>query len=325
MVKQRVAAILDFSKKVTESIEGRWDDFWEAFGDYAVNWGFFWSPVRVAAVFWVARHGCSFSVYQSIFLTVLWAFGIEARHLRRVAAKQFVPFSFSIRPNYRTILTDAGLLARDPEGNERDWTALIDAQAEGEIPWSGTECRVIDYNADSDRHVIASECSYASFSNPHPQEFRRYFYSSVLGFHFGRFELEALPLASAFPAACRGAGSSLKAGFWAEPRGAGVHILMDIDYTWWAARWANSSDTKPVFLRENVEAWRGAGGVVELTVAVIPYMELQRFYHWIPRWGTVSLRRRNRAMESLGWHADWVDGGVAIYSHKYLDFHHGPR
>jgi hypothetical protein len=305
------------------------EDFGEAIAEYMVNWGYFWSPIRLGAVYWIASHQCAFSVVQSIFLTVLWAFGVEVRHLSRVAAKQFVPFSFSIRPNYRTILTDAGLLANGPEGNERDWATLIEGQAVGKsswsgnetIPWSGTQCHVIDYNADSDRHVIAYKYSYASFANPHPQESERYLNSSVLGFHFGRFELERLPLAGAFPADCRGAGSSLKAGFWAEPRGAGLHILMDIDDKWWAARWADSTDAKPVFLREDVDSWEGR---VELTVAVIPYVELQCFYHWIPRRGIVSLRHRDRVMKSLGWHADPIDKGAADYSHKYLDFHHGP-
>ena len=316
----------DQVRSAREAIKGRWEDFWRAIGEYIVSWGYFWSAVRLGAVYWIASHECAFSVLQSILLTVFWAFGIEARHLRRVAAKLFVPFSFSIRPNYRTILTDAGLLASDPEGNERDWALLIEAQAEGEIPWSGTECQVIDYNADSDRHVISYQHSFASFADPHPRESRRYCYSSVLGFGFGRFELESLPLAGAFAAACRSEGSSLKAGFWAEPRGAGVHILMDIDCQWWVARWANSVDAKPVFLREDVQSWRGAGGIVELTVAVVPYAELQHYYNWKPSLGIVSLRQRNRAMESLGWHADWIDErGAAAYSHNYLDFHHGSR
>ena len=325
MATQFERAVRGYGKDAKGAIKGRWEDFWKAFGEYMVGWGYLWAMIRLAAVYWIARYECEFSAVQSGFLIVFWAFSVEARHLRRVAAKQFVPFSFSIRPDYRTILTDAGLLASDPEGNERDWAVLIEAQAEGEIPWGGTECQVIDYNADSDRHVIAYQHSYASFADPHPRESRRYYQSSVLGFGFGRFELESLPLAGAFPAACRTAGSSLKAGFSAEPRGAGVHILMDIDYTWWAARWNNSSDAKPVFLRENAQSWRGVGGIVELTVAVIPYVELQCFYHWIPRRGIVSLRHRNRAMESLGWHADWIDNGAVVYAHKYLDFHHGPR
>ncbi len=309
-------------KRRGAAIKAGWEDFWEAIVEYMIDWGYFWSPVRLAAVYWIASHECAFSVAQSVFLTVLWAVGIEARHLRRVAAKQFVPFSFSIRPNYRSILTDAGLLANDPEGNERDWQLLIEAQAEGEIPWSGTECQVIDYNSDSDKHVIAYQHSYASFANPHPRESRRYFYGSVLAFGFGRFDLETLPLGKAFPAGCHAGNGRLKAGFWAEPRGAGVHVLMDIDHEWWAARWANSKDAKPSFLREYVQSWYGT---VELTVAVIPFTELQRIYRWIPRWGIVSLRQTKCAMEALGWHGRENENGVVEhYSHKYLDFYHGP-
>ena len=322
---KHIRAIRGYTANAVEAIKGRGESFWEAIGEYLVSWGYFWSPIRLVAVYWIASHECAFSVVQSIFLTVLWACGVEARYLRRMAAKRFVPFSFSIRPNYRAILTDAGLLKNDPERNERDWAVLIETQGESEIPWSGTECRVIDYNSDSDRHVIAYEQSFASFANPQPREPRRQFYSSRLEFGFGRFDLESLPLAKAFPAGCHAGNGRLKAGFWAEPRGAGVHVLMDIDYQWWTARWANPTDTKPLFLREDVQSWRGAGGIVELTVAIIPYLELQRFYHWNPRWGVVSLRQRNRAMESLGWHADWIDEGAAVYTHKYLDFHHGPR
>lgn len=221
MARQFVRAIRGYGNDTKETIKGRWEDFWEAIGEYIVSWGYFWSTIRLAAVYWIASHQCEFSVVQSIFLTVLWGYAVEARHLRRVAAKQFIPFSFSIRPNYRTILTDAGLLATDPEGNERDWAVLIEAQAKGEIPWSGTECQVIDYNADSDRHVIAYQHSYDSFADPHPSESGRSCYSSVLGFGFGRFQLESLPLAGAFPARSRVANSRMKAGFWAEQRGAG--------------------------------------------------------------------------------------------------------
>jgi hypothetical protein len=185
---------------------------------------------------------------------------------------------------------------------------------------------VIDYNSDSDRHVIAYEHSLASLENPHPREPRRQFFSSQLEFGFGQFDLESLPQAQRFPAGCHAGNGRLNARFWAEPRGGGVHVLMDMDAKWWAARWDGCTDAKPAFLREAVYAWRGAGGIVELTVAVVPYAELQRFYCWMPKWGIVSLRRRDRAMEALGWHSGSKNenGVVEHYSHKYVNFYHGP-
>jgi hypothetical protein len=134
MLNRYMRAIQGYANNAREAIK----DQREAIIEYMVKWGYFWFLIRTASVYWIARYACAFSVAQSIFLTALYANAIEARHLRRAAARQFQPFSFSISPAYRTILTDAGLLAHEPDANAREWAALIEVQAEGEIPWSGS-------------------------------------------------------------------------------------------------------------------------------------------------------------------------------------------
>jgi hypothetical protein len=268
-------------------------------------WSFTLASARLAAVYWIARYECDFSASQSLFLTALAALAVEARYLRQSAAKRFQPFSLYIWPHYRDILTDAGLLAIERDANEREWQLLIKSQADGSIPWDGVTCFVLRHNFAANNHLIAW---------PESKNFR---YSSRLTFPLGQLELEPLPLAAAFPAGCRAGNSRLKAGFWAQPGRAGLELTMRIDDKWWAARWAGTADTKPSF-GESARSWEGT---TNLTIAIIPYAELQCFYNWQPMQAGVSPKRRARAMEALGWHVDQSGGS---YSHKYLTFAHGP-
>jgi hypothetical protein len=215
-----------------------------------------------------------------------------------------------IRPNYRDILTDASLLASDHDANDREWALLIKSQAEGNVPWDGVTCFVISYNFDSDTHVIA----WPESKN----------YSCRFEFPLGEFDLESLPSAAAFPAGSRAGNGRLKARFGVTPGRHGLNIFMRLDNKWWAAHWGKF--TRPELSFDWGEDGRGSANI---TVAVIPYAELQCFYNWKPMCAGDSLKRRARAMETLGWKDETVKElypsiHVVDISHRYVKISHEP-
>lgn len=264
-----------------------------------------WAAILLVGVYCLGKYACDFTTPQALFLTVLAALPIEASYLRRSTAKRFEPFRLWIHPDYLKILMDAGLLS-----NESEWGDLLKANGvSGDDLSKGASCSVLSYNVDSDTHMIA----WPDWKD----------YTSRLEHFLAQIDVDSLPLARAFTAGCRAGGSSLNARFGIKLGRFGLHLFMRIDDQWWKERWAGSIVAKPSF-GEDVESWNG---VVNLTVAVIPYAELQFLYHWKPVRRSVSPKQRRRALETLGWKTDYepMDDihGCGI-SHRYVQVSHEP-
>jgi hypothetical protein len=154
-------------------------------------------------------------------------------------------------------------------------------------------------------------------------------YSFRLAFWLGTFELESLPLATAYPARGR-TTTNLTAEFSAKPRHGGLHITMNIDDRWWTSRWAGSPEDKPPFgeSRDTTGYPPDVADLapVELTVAVVPYDEFQSLYRWKPWSAGVSLKRAQRTVKAHGWTIIETEPGVrdSFLSHKYAEVSHRP-
>lgn len=259
-----------------------------------------WVAIRVAAVYCLARYACDFSDPQAVFLTVLATLSIE----RFLAAKRFQPFSLWIKPNYATILMDAGFLAEEGE-----WQELLKAQgeeAETKDLTDGVMCFVLSYNVDSGTHVIA----WPKWKT----------YTSRLELSFAPIELESLPSAAALPAVCREGYGRLTARFGIKPGWMGLRIFMRINDRVWKERWAGATGTKPPFDESEVDPYYGT---VDLTIAVIP----ECFYEWKTTWGSVSLKQRRSTLAALGWKTDYEpEFPMQAYgiSHRYVTVTHEP-
>jgi hypothetical protein len=268
--------------------------------------------LAVACVYWVARAVCGFSIPQSVFLAAFAGLVLAASHLRQLAARRFQPFSFWLQPNYRAILTDAGLLSRESETNEQEWALLMQANAEETAQWdAGAECFVLSYDVNADRHLVA----WPAWKT----------YTSRLDVPcLTRVEVESLPLAKAYPARCRKANGKLRAALRITQNRTGISVVLELDDEWWAARWVDSPSVKPS-LKEWIDPF---SGVVQLTVATIPLAELQASYCWEPSVMKVSRGRRDRAREDFGWKEDYKPIYPTVWgfgiSHRYATVTHEP-
>ena len=202
----------------------------------------------------------------------------------------------------------------------------------------GVEGVVLAYNPDSRSHTVVwlpnrSSSGNAGEDNPVFTSPSRIDFSTAIKYPLARIDLDllGLPLALMYPAGCRTMGG-LTAHFEIKPGRHGFQILMRINDQWWKARWAESPAGKPSFSerRDPFEFHNGPNeslANVELTVAVIPYAEFQRFYRW--RFALdVSARRRRKALKALNWTAEEHDfGGWSQFrtiEHVYVTVYHEP-
>lgn len=267
---------------------------------------FAFSALRLTAAYLLARYCFDFSARQAMFLVLFAACTLEAMRFRIWAAKRFEPFKIWVQPNYRRVLADLGF----PDGPHEFASLLQYSHVTGDDLDNGVSCIVLSFDHDRGCHRVfwPDEKSY----------------SSRIERRIAELDLDALPFASKFSAGCRKGNGALKARFGLRQVSEGICLFMRIDDEWWRNRW-EQEETRPTFLSERPALW----GDIEITLAVIPHTELQRFYNWYPLLPGVSESKRQAALGAVNattcygptefWMGFGLNTRYASVSHEQLD------